>query len=50
MNYCRYCHQRFSNASMPSAEQDEKDGRINRKLIIVGTALAALVAGYVIFK
>ena len=50
MTYCRYCHQRFSRVSETTVDEDKKDKRINRKLVIAGTALAAVAVVYFISK
>lgn len=50
MTYCRYCHQRFSHVSTTALVENPEDSRINRKLVIAGAGLVALVGVYVIFK
>jgi hypothetical protein len=50
MSYCRYCHHRFGQSSFAINEEDREEKRSSTKLIIVGTGLCVLVAGYLIFK
>jgi len=50
MDYCQYCHRRFSYSSKISEESGPKGKRISRKLLIAGTGLFVLMASYIVFK
>jgi hypothetical protein len=50
MDYCKYCHRRFSYSSKVPDDAGLQENRISTKLVIVGTGLFVLMASYIIFK
>ncbi len=50
MDYCKYCHRKFSYSFKVIDEAKLEEKRINRKMAIVSAGLLVLVTSYIIFK
>jgi hypothetical protein len=50
MDYCRYCHRKFSYSSKVTEEAGLRGKRKITKLVIAGTCLVVLMASYTILK